>query len=392
MPRTIGIDLGASFSRVAYVDKTSGQAKIIAGPYGEIFCPSVVSVDGDGTILVGAPAARRLSNQPDRTARSVKHAMGLDRNDIHEELRAALRLSAEMGDESCVRLGNCLYTLPELTALLIRELKTWAEVFFGEPVSQGVIAVPAYFNDAQREAMHEAGKLAGFERLRLMPEPAAAALAYGLHEQQRRHVAVLDLGGNRFEVSILRMGEAAEGDLYQLIATGGDARLGGNELDDALLGVAREEIGMRHGLDLGTDSPGVQALRRALLQAKHELSFADRARIEVPLPDRGLYVREMSRAEFESLAQPILERVTSLVRTALADAGLDSRAIDDVVLAGGSTHIPLVQRTAEQLMGRRPHTELDPDEVIALGAAVQADILDRTSWASEAESVAARQR
>jgi molecular chaperone DnaK (HSP70) len=392
MPRAIGIDLGASFSRLAYVDKAAGQPKCIAGPYGDIFCPSVVSVDGDGTVLVGAPAARRLFSQPERTARSVKHAMGLDHGDIHEGLRAALRLDAEMGDESCVRLGDCLYTLPELTALLIRELKTWAEVFFGETVSRTVITVPASFNDGQREAMHEAGRLAGLERLRLMPEPAAAALAYGLHEQPRKHVAVFDLGGSRFEISILRIAQASEGDRCQVIATGGDARLGGNELDDVLLGVAREEVRTRHGLDLGTDSPGIQALRRALMQAKHDLSLADHARVEVPLPNRSLYVREISRAEFEGLAQPILERATSPVRTALADAGLDPGEIDEVVLAGGSTHIPLARRMVEQLMGRRPHTELDPDEVIALGAAVQADILESAGLASEAESVAARQQ
>jgi len=390
MPRTIGIDLGASLSRLAYLDKAVARPKCIAGPYGDVFCPSVVSVDGDGTILAGAPAARRLFSQPERTARSVKHAIGLDRGDMHEELRAALRLNAGMGEESCVRLGDCLYTLPELTALLIRELKTWAEVFFGEPVSQAVIAVPASFNDAQREAMHEAGKLAGFERWRLMPEPAAAALAYGLHEQQRKHVAVFDLGGSRFEISILRMDEASEGDRYQVIATRGDARLGGNELDDALLGIAREEIRTRRGLDLGTESPGVLALRRTLLQAKHELSFADRARIEVPLPDRSLYIREMSRAEFEALAQPILERAVGPVRTALRDAGLNPGEIDDVVLAGGSTHIPLVRRMAEQLLGRRTHAALDPDEVVALGAAVQAEILESAGWAYEAKSVAAR--
>jgi molecular chaperone DnaK len=374
------------------VDKTAGQPKCIAGPYGDIFCPSVVSVDGDGTILAGAPAARKSFSQPERTARSVKHAMGLSRDEIHEGLRTALRLNAEMGDESCVRLGDCLYTLPELTALLIRELKIWAEVFFGEPVSQAVIAVPASFNEGQREAMHEAGRLAGFERLQLMPEPAAAALAYSLHQQQRKHVAVFDLGGSRLEISILRLADAGDSDRYHVISTQGDAHLGGNQLDDALLAVAREEIRIRHGLDLGTDSPGVQALRRALMQAKHELSFADRARIEAPLPDRNLYIREMSRAEFEGLAQPILERAASPVRTALADAGLNSGEIDDVVLAGGSTHIPLVRRMDEQLMGRRPRTEIDPDEAIALGAAVQAELLESAGWAPEAKSLAAWQQ
>ena len=391
MARTIGIDLGASFSRAGYVDKAAGLPKCIAGPYGEAFCPSVVSVDGDGSVLVGAPAARRLFSQPDRTARSVKHAMGLRQGEIHEELRAALRLNAEMGDEACIRLGDSLYRLPELTALLIRELKVWAEVFFGEPVTQAVIAVPPGFNDAQRGAMREAGKLAGFEQLRLMPEPAAAALAYGLHEQQRKHVAVFDLGGSKFDISILRLADPGEGDRYHVIATRGDARLGGSELDEVLLGIAREEIRIRHGLDLATDSQCVQVLRRAITQAKHELSVADRTRVEVPLPDRSLYVREISRAEFEGLVQPIIERVVSPVRTALEDAGLNPGQIDEVVLAGGSTHIPLVRRMVEQPMGRRPHTELDPEQVIALGAAVQAELLEAAGLASKAQSAAARQ-
>ena len=391
MARTIGIDLGASFSRAGYVDKAAGQPKCIAGPYGETFCPSVVSVDGDGSVLVGAPAARRLFSQPDRTARSVKHAMGLRQGEIHEELRAALHLNVEMGNEARIRLGDSLYRLPELTALLIRELKIWAEVFFGEPVTQAVIAVPAGFNDAQRGAMHEAGRLAGFEQLRLMPEPAAAALAYGLHEQQRKHVAVFDLGGSKFDISILRLADANDGDRYHVIATRGDARLGGSELDEILLGIAREEIRIRHGLDLAADSQCVQALRRALTQAKYELSIADRARVEVPLPDRSLYVREIGRAEFEGLVQPILERVVSPVRTALEDAGLNPGQIDEVVLAGGSTHIPLVRRMVEQLMGRRPHTELDPEQVIALGAAVQAELLEAAGLAPKGQSVAARQ-
>jgi molecular chaperone DnaK (HSP70) len=258
-------------------------------------------------------------------------------------------------------------------------------------VTQAVIAVPAGFNDAQRGAMHEAGRLAGFEQLRLTPEPAAAALAYGLHEQQRKHVAVFDLGGSKFDISILRLADPGDGGRYHVIATRGDARLGGDELDDVLLGIAREEIRIRHGLELATDSQCVQVLRRALTQAKHELSIADRARVEVPLPDCSLYVREISRAEFEGLVQPILERTISPARTALEDVGLNPGEIDEVVLAGGSTHIPLVRRMVEQLMGRRPHTELDPEQVIALGAAVQAELIEAAGLASKAQSVAARQ-
>ena len=391
MARTIGIDLGASFSRLGYVDKAAGQPKCIAGPYRRHFLP-FRGERGRRRQRPGRRSGCSTIVQPTGSHDALGEARhGPGHGDIHEELRAALRLNSGMGDETCIRLGDSLYTLPELTALLIRELKSWAEVSFAEAVTQAVIAVPAGFNDAQRRAMHEAGKLAGFERVRLMPEPAAVALACGLHEQQRKHVAVFDLGGSRFDISILRLADGGDGDRYHVISTQGDPGLGGNELDDVLLGVAREEIRIRHGLELANDSQSVHALRRALLQAKHELSFADRARVEVPLPDRSLYVRDFTRAEFEGLVQPILDRAMSPARTALADAGLHPGEIDEVVLAGGSTHIPLVRRMVEQLMGRRPHTEVDADEAIALGAAAQTDLLEAAGWAPKAESVAARQ-
>jgi molecular chaperone DnaK len=389
MPRTVGIDLGASFSLVAYVDKATGEAKCIPGPYGETLCPSIVGLDADGGIIVGAPARRRWLSQPDRGIHSVKRLMGRGVDNLPDELKKTLRVEPESRDVVRVRLGERILTPPEISAFILTELKTWAEVFLGEPVGQAVITVPAYFDEGQRRATEEAGTLAGLQVLRVVNEPAAAALAYGFHEQRRGHVAVYDLGGSGFEISILKLIPAGEGGIYHLIATRGDANLGGDDLDDALLAVAREEIRIRHGLDVGSDPQTLQILRRALVHAKHDLSFADRASLEVPLPNRSVYLRDLSRAEFEGLVQPILDGTVGPLRMALADANINPAEIDEVVLVGGSTRVPLVGRRVAEFFGRRPQSEINPDEVVALGAAVEADILEgregsRTRWLGRA--------
>ena len=392
MPRTVGIDLGASFSLIAYMDKATGQAKCIPGPYGETLCPSIVSLDADGGIIVGAPARRRSLSQTDRGIHSVKYLMGRGVDHVPDALRRTLRVDPESRDVVRIRLGECILTPPEISAFILRELKMWAEVFLGEPVNKAVITVPAHFDDAQRQATKEAGTLAGLEVLRLVNEPAAAALAYGLHDQRRGQVAVYDFGGSRFEISILKLIPAGEGEIYHVISTHGDAHLGGDAFDDALLAVAREEIRIRHGLDLGSDPQTLQSLRRALIQAKHELSFADRASLEVPLPNRSLYVRDFCRAELEGLVQPILEETKGPVRMALADATINPAEIDEVVLVGGSTRMPLVRRIVAEFFGRSPHSEINPDEVVALGAAVKADILESGVRAAELEGLVERQQ
>jgi len=376
MPRTVGIDLGASFSLISFVDKAAGQAKCIPGPYGETLCPSIIGLQADGSISVGAPAGRRSFSEPEGGIHSLKHLMGRGVDHVPDALKRALHIDSESREVLRVRLGECVLTPPEISAFILRELRMWAEVFLGGPVSETVIAVPACFDDAQCQATKEAGTLAGLELLRLVNEPVAAALAYGLHEQRRRHVAVYDLGGRKFEITILKLNPAADGEVYEVISTNGNAHLGGDQLDDALLGVAREEIRIRHGLDVENDPQTLQRLRRALVQAKHELSFADRARLEVPLPNRSLYGRDIYRTEFEGLVQPILEGTTGPMRMALADATLNAGEIDDVVLVGGSTQMPLLRRMVAQFFGQRPHTEINPDEVVALGAAVQANILE----------------
>jgi molecular chaperone DnaK (HSP70) len=269
-----------------------------------------------------------------------------------------------------------VFTPPEISAFILRELKGWAEEFFQEAVERAVITVPAYFDDAQRQATKDAGRLAGLEVLRLVNEPTAAALAYGLHEEQRGLVAVYDLGGGTFDISILKLISTSEGDIYQVLSTNGDTHLGGDDIDNLLLGMAREEIRSQTKLDLDRYPEAVQELRKALIRAKHDLSATEATMLKFPVPTGGVYVREFTRAELENRIQPLVKRTMGPVKQALADAKLAPSQMDEVVLVGGSTRVPLVRRTVEKFFGRRPHVELNPDEVVALGAAVQAEILE----------------
>ena len=376
MSKTVGIDLGTTYSLIAYQDKREGRPKCIPGPYGTPLCPSVVSVDADGAILVGQAAQRRLLTQPERTIYSVKRLMGRGPADVQGELKIfPFRIDPASKNVIRVRLGERVFTPPEISAFILRELKSWAENYFQDSVERAVITVPAYFNDAQRQATRDAGRLTGLEVLRLVNEPTAAALAYGLHEQKRGRVAVYDFGGGTFDISILKLISTDEGDIYQVLSTNGDTHLGGDDIDNALLAVARKEI-RAQGVELAAHPETVQELRKALIAAKHELSAADRVTVKFPLPDGSVYFREVARAEYERWIRPIVDRTMAPVRQALADAKLTPAEIEEVVLVGGSTRIPLVRRTVEEFFGRRPHTELNPDEVVALGAAVQADILE----------------
>ncbi|HWZ53491.1 MAG TPA: molecular chaperone DnaK [Candidatus Acidoferrales bacterium] len=377
MGRTVGIDLGTTYSLIAYMDPQTGAPKCIPGPYGSTLCPSIVSVDPDGKILVGNPARERLLTQPGRTIYSVKRLMGRGVADIQDELaRFPFRIDEASSSVIRVRLGEKLFTAPEISAQILRELKSWAEKHFGEPVTRAVITVPAYFNDAQRQATKDAGRIAGLEVLRLVNEPTAAALAYGLHKQRRGHVAVYDFGGGTFDISILKLISTSEGDIYQVLSTNGDTHLGGDDIDNALLDLARREIKAKYGLELDRRGEAVQELRRSLIRAKHELSSAEKTSVHYPVGPGQMYVREIRRAEFEELIRPIVARTMAPVKIALADAKLAPAAMDEVVLVGGSTRIPLVRKTVGDYFERSPHCELDPDEVVALGAAVQADILE----------------
>jgi molecular chaperone DnaK len=376
MGKTVGIDLGTTYSLIAYQDKREARPKCIPGPYGSPLCPSVVSVDADGSIVVGQAAQRRLLTQPERSIYSVKRLMGRGPADVQDELKIfPFRIDPASKNVIRVRLGDRVFTPPEISAFILRELKMWAEEYFQDSVERAVVTVPAYFNDAQRQATRDAGRLAGLEVLRLVNEPTAAALAYGLHEQKRGRVAVYDFGGGTFDISILKLISTSDGDIYQVLSTNGDTHLGGDDIDNALQSMAREEIrGL--GVDLATHPEVVQELRKALIAAKHELSDAHKTTIKFPLPDGGVYYREISRGEYERWIRPIVDRTMAPVRQALADAKLTPAEIEEVVLVGGSTRVPLVRQTVEQFFGRRPHSELNPDEVVALGAAVQADILE----------------
>jgi molecular chaperone DnaK len=377
MGRTVGIDLGTTYSLIAYLDPQTGQPKCIPGPNGSTLCPSVVSVDTDGRILVGDSARERLLTNPDRTIYSVKRLMGRGVADIQDELtRFPFRIDETSSNVIRVRLGDKLFTPPEISAYILRELKSWAEKYFDDTVDRAVITVPAYFNDAQRQATKDAGRLAGLEVLRLVNEPTAAALAYGLHKQKRGHVAVYDFGGGTFDISILKLISTSEGDIYQVLSTNGDTHLGGDDIDNALMDVARREIHTQFGVELDRHGEAVQELRRALIRAKHELSSSEKATVKCRISPTQTYSREFTRAEFENLIHPIVARTMAPVKLAVADAKLTPKEMDEVVLVGGSTRIPLVRKTVGDYFERPPHCELNPDEVVALGAAVQADILE----------------
>jgi len=383
MGKIVGIDLGTTNSLVAYMDSQTNQPKCIPGPYGSTLCPSVVSLDADGSIIVGEAARNRLLTQPERTIYSVKRLMGRGPADVQSELKLfPFRIDPASKNVIRVMLGDKVFTPPEISAFILRELKSWAEAFFGEPVDRAVITVPAYFNDAQRQATKDAGKIAGLEVLRLVNEPTAAALAYGLHEKQRGRVAVYDLGGGTFDISVLKLISTAEGDIYQVLSTNGDTHLGGDDIDNLLQAFVHERILQEDELDFSPHAELAQELRKALIAIKHQLSDADSATLRFPLPNGGFFVHEFTRDALESLIRPVVDRTMAPVKKAIADAqtkepDLKAETIDEVVLVGGTTRTPLIRRTVQEFFGRKPHTELNPDEVVALGAAVQANILDR---------------
>jgi Fe-S protein assembly chaperone HscA len=378
MGRIVGIDLGTTNSLVAYVDAQTGQPKCIAGPYGSTLCPSVVSLDPDGSVIVGESARRRLLIQPERTIYSVKRLMGRGPADVQSELQLfPFRIDPNSKNVIRVMLGDKMFTPPEISAFILRELRNWAEAHLGEPIDRAVITVPAYFNDAQRQATKDAGRIAGLEVLRLVNEPTAAALAYGLHEKQRGHVAVYDLGGGTFDISILKLISTSEGDIYQVLSTNGDTHLGGDDIDNFLQAFIHHQVLKNGAFDFSSSAEATQELRKSLIALKHELSEKDSAVLRFTLPNGELFTHEFPREGFEKIIQPIVARTMGPVKQALTDAHLAPQAIEEVVLVGGTTRTPLIRRTVREFFGRKPHTELNPDEVVALGAAVQANILER---------------
>jgi Fe-S protein assembly chaperone HscA len=369
MSRIVGIDLGTTNSLVAHVDERTGVPRVLPGEDGSVLLPSIVSFTPDG-IVVGAAAKRQLVRRPGATVYSVKRFMGRGYEDVKGEL-AYLPFTVVAGD-GIVKLdvGGRLVTPPEVSAVVLKALKERAERFFGEPVGRAVVTVPAYFNDSQRQATKDAGRIAGLDVVRIVNEPTAASLAYGLQRLSRGTVAVYDLGGGTFDISILRVQDG----VFEVLATNGNTHLGGDDFDRVLQLSLLCDVRVRHGVDLAGDPEAMQELRLAAEAAKIRLSADERTTLTIPFAG-FTYHRELTRAELEALIQPIVEHTLRPCRAALADAGLDPGAVDEVVLVGGSTRIPLVRRRVQELFGKTPHSQINPDEVVALGAAVQAHIL-----------------
>ena len=383
--RVIGIDLGTTNSLVAYMQ--GGQPVVIPGEDGSNLVPSVVAMPAAGSVIVGNPAGKYLATAPGRVIYSVKRLMGRGLEDVQPELKLfPFHLAADIqpGEVLRVRLGDNDYTPPEISAYVLRQLMRNAERYFGSSVSQAVITVPAYFNDAQRQATKDAGRMAGLDVLRLVNEPTAAALAYGLDRQRDGIVAIYDFGGGTFDISILKLHEG----IFEVIATNGDTHLGGDDIDNLLIAIALDDIHGELGVDLRASAEAVQSVRKAVIEAKIALSANDSAAINVDLPDGRKYQRRIELTQFETLIQPILDRTTMPCIQAMKDAGIAPEQIDEVVLVGGSTRIPRVRSLVDEVFhlgqrGKKPHIEMNPDEVVALGAAVQADILAGGSKATE---------
>ncbi len=361
MGKIVGIDLGTTNSLVAIVE--NGTPRVIPDSDGNSLVPSVIYFSENGEVLVGNRAKEKMVENPKHTIFSIKRFMGKGIEDVREDL-PLLPFDVSPESEHIIRLRifGRDYTPPELSAFVLRDLKRNAEAALGEEIKNAVITVPAYFNDAQRQATKDAGRIAGLDVLRIVNEPTAASLAYGLDKRKQGVIAVYDFGGGTFDVSILKLSEG----IFEVLSTSGDTHLGGDDIDEQLIRLVLAEL--RHTPEMR----GVPAIRKAVVKAKEELSAFETADIAV---DALNYRRTITRSEFNALIQPIVERTLAPCRQALKDAGIKPSEVDEVVMVGGSTRIPLVRESVQSLFGRVPHTELNPDEVVALGAAVQADIL-----------------
>ena len=385
--RVVGIDLGTTNSLVAFMQ--GEQPVVIPGEDGSNLVPSVVALTAEDSIVVGNAARPQLMESSGRAVYSAKRLMGRGVEDVQQELKFfPFRLAQDLapGEVLRIQLGAREFTPPEISAYVLRQLKQNAERFFGPgiAVKKAVITVPAYFNDAQRQATKDAGRIAGLEVLRLVNEPTAAALAYGLDKQKDGIVAVYDLGGGTFDISILKLHDG----IFEVIATNGDTHLGGDDIDNLLIAIALDDIRGDLGLNLRSNGQAVQSIRKAVIEAKIALSSAPSTTLDVPLPDGKRYRREITRAQFEELIQPVIARTIAPCKQAIQDAGIPVAEIGEVVLVGGSTRIPSVRKLVEDLFelatrGKKPHAEMNPDEVVALGAAVQANILAGDSAATQ---------
>jgi molecular chaperone DnaK/molecular chaperone HscA len=382
----VGIDLGTTNSLIAFMQ--GDTPAVIPGEDGSPIVPSVVAFDQDtlNGFSVGNAARNVLLTNSANAVYSVKRLMGRDLTDVAPELALfPFHLAPGLQPNEVLKLnvGGLTLTPPEISAYILLQLKRNAERFFGAEVTRAVITVPAYFNDAQRQATKDAGRIAGLDVLRLVNEPTAAALAYGLDKKKDGVIAVYDFGGGTFDISILKLHDG----IFEVIATGGDTHLGGDDIDNLLTAVALDDIKGDLNVDVTQNPEVIQQLRKAVIDAKIALSSTDTTRLALTLPDGSLYAREITREQFQDLIAPVIARTAAPVKQALRDANLTPEQIDEVVMVGGSTRIPAVRALVTQLFSldarnRKLHTELNPDEVVALGAAVQAQILSGTGNAA----------
>jgi molecular chaperone DnaK len=375
MSKIIGIDLGTTNSVVAVMD--GGKPTVIANQEGSRTTPSVVGFNPNGERPVGQVAKRQAITNPERTVFSVKRLMGRRLDEVGREIKmVSYHIVRGDNDTARIEIDNRVYSPPEISAMVLQKLRAAAEDYLGEKVEKAVITVPAYFNDSQRQATKDAGQIAGLEVVRLVNEPTAAALAYGLDKKKDQTIAVYDFGGGTFDISILEVGEG----VVEVKSTNGDTHLGGDDIDQRLIEWLTEEFRRENGIDLSRDRMALQRLKEAAEKAKCELSSVQEAEINLPFitadasGPRHLNVR-LSRAKFEQLAEEIIQRTLGPCRQALKDAGIEPRDVDEVVLVGGSTRIPRVQKLVTELFGKEPHKGVNPDEVVAVGAAIQAGVL-----------------
>jgi chaperone protein DnaK len=369
MARIVGIDLGTTNSLVAYMK--DGKPCVIPGRTGRAMVPSVVAMTDNG-LIVGDAAKEHLIRSPERTVYSVKRFMGKGLADVQGELAYFPYSLTEQSGVIRIKLGVKTYSPPQISAMILKELKHRAEAHLGESITKAVITVPAYFNDSQRQATKDAGMIAGLEVLRIINEPTAASLAYGLQEKTQGTIAVYDLGGGTFDISILKL----KNGIFEVLATNGDTHLGGDDFDRMVADLLLKELRAAKGLDLSNSPDHMQAVRLEAERVKIRLSDELKATAAIELPDgKGHFMLELTRDQLETLTTELVERTLAPCRLALKDAGLTPNEIDEVVLVGGSTRMPLVWQCVQALFGTVPHCELNPDEVVALGAAVQADIL-----------------
>jgi len=373
--KIIGIDLGTTNSCVAVME--GGQATVIPNEEGGRTTPSVVAFTDEGERLVGAVAKRQSVTNPQRTVYSIKRFMGRRKNEVPEEI-SLVPYDVVEGKESrtAVRVDDQTFTPPEISAMILQKLKKAAEDYLGQPVAGAVITVPAYFNDAQRQATKDAGTIAGLDVKRIINEPTAAALAYGLDKKADEKIAVFDFGGGTFDISILEVGD----NVVEVKATNGDTHLGGDNLDQKVIDYLVAEFKKDQGIDLSKDPMAMQRLREAAEKAKIELSASQATDVNLPFitadqaGPKHLNIK-LTRAKFEQLIEPLVDKTLEPCRQALSDAGLSAGDIDEVVLVGGSTRIPLVQKKVQELFGKEPHKGVNPDEVVAVGAAIQGGVL-----------------